>query len=368
MSTPRKILLFSLSLKKGGAENQLIKLAVFLKNIAGFEVSVVYFVDGNDFESTLYKHRIPYNRMSITQITGIINFLKFVNKYKPDLVIAFMFGASIIARFLKIFFKIPIITSVRNNEISERYRLLYRLTYKLDDATTFNSNYALEKFIKRKLTSSKRSFLINNAVSFSHPNDSEISTNAVENNNTLTLLSIAHFRPQKDYHTLFKAISLLKKNKICVKLYVLGHLFNQTWPYEVIKRLQIDANVIIVGFTDDIKRYLEIADVVVLSSLWEGTPNAVLEAMAFGLPIIASDIPGVSDLINKSKGGLLVEGQNSQSLADAIVEIYNTSPEERADMGARGRKYVFDNFEENAVYSTWLDLIEEVLSKSKWGR
>src|SRR5690606_7662395 len=129
-------------------------------NDAGFDVSVVYFVKGNDFEEIFQQNKISFTYFEIKKINGIFQLIKYIKKLKPSLMISFMFGANIIARFIKLFFRIPVITSVRNNEISGLYRFLYQWTYKLDNATTFNSQYALEKFIKEKITFPQQSFLV----------------------------------------------------------------------------------------------------------------------------------------------------------------------------------------------------------------
>src|SRR5690606_15940950 len=121
--------------------------------------------------------------------------------------------------------------------VSKLYYFLYKFTYRIDDMTTFNSAHALEKFKKKKLTSRERSFLINNALAINlrpfQPKD----------NSVFTLLSVAHFRPVKDYHTLFKAISNLKRQGKRIKLFVLGHLYGQNWPYEEVRSLGIEDNI-----------------------------------------------------------------------------------------------------------------------------
>jgi len=351
----KKIHFFSLSLKKGGAENQLTKLALFLQNNSDFNVSIIYFVQGNDFEEILRKNHISYKYFSLKKLSDFFKFVRYIRKYKASLIISFMFGANIIARFVKLFFRIPIITSVRNNEISKLYRFLYKWTYKLDNATTFNSQYALNKFINEKLTSPKKSFLVNNAVS--------LQTKAFKEreNDVFTIISIAHFRPQKDYLTLFKAVSLLKKENISVKLLVLGHLYNQTWPLETIKKLEIENEVNIIGFTQDTVKYLEMSDALVLSSFWEGTPNAILEGMANYLPIIASDIPGSRELVTKAECGFLFTTQNVESLKNKINEMINLSKEEKKQFGNNGYNYTMEFYEETKVYSKWEKIINDLI-------
>lgn len=350
------IIFFSLSLKKGGAENQLTKLAEFLIKNTAYSVTILYFVKGNDFEN-LEKQGIKVKFFSLRKIMGIYSFIHYLMKNRPILVISFMFGANIIARFTKLIFRFPIITSVRNNNISKLYYILYKITYHLDDFTTFNSKYALGKFLNIKISSKSKSLLINNAISIpKNPpkkNDNEV----------FTMVSLAHFRPQKDYRTLFEAIDLLKKDNISLKLYVLGHLYGNRWPFEMIKDLGIENQVDIVGFTMNTGKYLSSSDVLILSSLWEGTPNAILEGMSYKLPIIASRIAGVEELVEDSQCGLLFEPQNAESLKSSIIQMINFSKSKRHQMGKNGFEYILENFTDQTVYLKWINLINQVVNE-----
>lgn len=352
-----KISFFSLSLKKGGAENQLVKLALFLKNKANFDVNILYFVNGNDFEEVLKESNIEYQFFNIKKIKGFIKLFKHIKKQKPNLLISFMFGANIIARLIKFFLKTSLITSVRNNEISKIYKIIYKITYRLDNCTTFNSKYALDKFIKEKITNVDKSILINNAIQVLPIKP------LVRTNDIYTLVSIAHFRPQKDYKTLFEAISILKEENVPVKLYVLGHLYDQTWPYELIKELNIEQEIEMVGFTQDTQKYIDKSDALVLSSLWEGTPNAILEGMANYLPIIASNIPGSYDLVTNAKCGVFFETQNPTDLKNKIIETINYNKSKASELGFNGYNYVLENYESDNVHKKWLSVINSVLNE-----
>lgn len=351
-----KIIFFSISLRKGGAENQLTKLALSLKGNYKMEVEIFYFFKQNDFVQLLESKNISSQYYNIKTIPGFRNFLKSIKKNNPDLVISYMFGANILARLVKCLFKIPIITAVRNNEISKKYKILYRFTYYLDDATTFNSQFALDKFKKEKITKPNVSYFINNAIDII-----ENSAPSVPNDDRFTLVSMAHFRPQKDYRTLFHSIKLVKDAGFSVRLFVLGHIRNQTWPKELIHNLGLEQEIELVGFTNNTKEYFEKADVLVLSSLWEGTPNAVLEGMAHYKPIIASNVPGTQEVVENSKCGLLFQTRDQNNLKEVIVQMIQASDEERLQWGINGFNYILRNFKSEKIHEDWFKLISEVL-------
>ena len=190
MRKEKKIFFFTISLLKGGAENQLVKLAQFLsKN--GFKIKIIYGLPQNDFSKKLTAAGISAHFFNYRTFSGLISLLKFVAKEKPDLMISFMYAANLIGRMLKFFYKIPLFTSVRNNEISNTYYHLYKMSYKIDSISTFNSQYALEKFVKKRITDPKKSILINNAIIVPNKHINR------EDNVCFTLISIAHFRHKR---------------------------------------------------------------------------------------------------------------------------------------------------------------------------
>ena len=85
------------------------------------------------------------------------------------------------------------------------------------------------------------------------------------------------------------------------------------------------------GRRQDVSSLMKSADCLVLPSRWEGMPNVVLEAMAAGLPVVATDVDGIGDLIETGETGLLVPSQKPQSLAEAIQTVLN-DPERTAEM------------------------------------
>ncbi len=351
----KKITLLTLSLIKGGAEHQLVKLASNLKK-EGNDVTIIAILPKNDFKEIIYKNKINYKLLEFKNFLSLLKILSFFKKNKPDIIVSFMYGANMIGRFIKCFTGIPLITSVRNNEIDKKFYYLYRLTYWIDSASTFNSSYSLNKFIKDNLTNKNKSFLVNNSIDVSLKK-----VNTIKNEKRFELLSIAHFRPQKDYKTLLKAIKILKERNINVHLNVLGHLYEQKWPFELIEEYNLNDYVDIIGFTKQTEGFLDNSDAVVLSSLWEGTPNALLEGMANKLPVISSSIPGCKELILKSQAGLLFETKNPNDLAKKIIMLLEMNKNEREELGINGYNHILNHYESNIVFKEWNKIIDFVL-------
>jgi len=89
---------------------------------------------------------------------------------------------------------------------------------------------------------------------------------------------------------------------------------------------------LLLGVRDDAIRIVGACDIFVLASLWEGLPLAVMEAMALGVPVVATNVGGLRELVRDRVAGTLVPPRNERALAEAIAELA-TDPERRSAMG-----------------------------------
>jgi len=110
----------------------------------------------------------------------------------------------------------------------------------------------------------------------------------------------------------------------------------------------VDDIVEFLGTRGDVPAQLRQFDLFVLPSLWEGLPYVLLEAMATGLPVVATDVDGVREVIADRTEGVLVPSGNAQALATAVVELA-TDTARRADLGARGAQAVRQRFSLEAM-------------------
>ncbi|SRX75860.1 GalNAc-alpha-(1-_4)-GalNAc-alpha-(1-_3)-diNAcBac-PP-undecaprenol alpha-1,4-N-acetyl-D-galactosaminyltransferase [Aequorivita antarctica] len=354
MEQRKKIYFFTMSLAKGGAENQLVRLALYYKK-KGYEVTIIQTFPENDFVDELTKNQIDNLEFRYNSPNGIRGLFSFIKKNRPDVIISFMFAANLVARAVKFRFKTPIITSVRSEKISKLYNFLYRISYKIDDFTVFNSAVSLSVFREKHLTLQKKSIYIPNAIIID-------ALPVLESKNSVfTLISIAHFRPAKDYKTLFEAIKILNDQNVPIKLIVLGKTLGQEWPDIFLEKLGIKDLVEIKGYVPYPKEYFSKVDALVLSTFWEGTPNAILEAMANKLPIISTDITVCNKLITNAKCGFLSAPQDALDLSLKIQELMALPETEREMLGTNGYNYTVEHYSENIVYEQWEKLIDNLL-------
>ena len=110
------------------------------------------------------------------------------------------------------------------------------------------------------------------------------------------------------------------------------------------KKLGIANYVIFTGFRHDLPKIYSDLDIVVLTSLNEGTPVSIIEAMASGKPVIATNVGGVSSLVENNINGFLVNPQDVQALSDAIIKLLKDS-DLRQKMGREGQSSVFPRYD-----------------------
>ncbi len=138
--------------------------------------------------------------------------------------------------------------------------------------------------------------------------------------NYLKLISIGRLVDQKDHVTLLKSIKNLKK-KLKIKLILIGQGKNKIKITNFIKKNSLENDVLILNYKKNPYPYLKSSDVFVLSSLYEGLPNVLLEAITLKKFVISSDCPtGPKEILDNGKGGLLFKTGSYKSLSKKILE------------------------------------------------
>jgi len=161
------------------------------------------------------------------------------------------------------------------------------------------------------------------------------------------IVSVGNVNPAKGFQYLIEAISILRKEGFSVKLLIVGAVPETQRKYYqslaiLIKKHTLEKHVIFLGRTDDIAQLLALADLFVLSSVTEGTPMAILEAMAMKLPVIATDVGAIRELLEDGKRGLLVPPRDPKALARAISQCLANQLDTRM-LGRNARQWVVEN-------------------------
>ena len=161
-----------------------------------------------------------------------------------------------------------------------------------------------------------------------------------------TILTVANLRAEKAHEVLLAAAAELRPRHPYLRFLIAGDGPRLTELAKLASSLGLDSAVRFLGHSEDVPALLADADVFVLPSRSEAFPNGVLEAMAAGLPVVASRVGGLLDLIDEGRTGLLVTPDDPSALADAIESLV-LSPARAAMLGAAARdevagRYSFD--------------------------
>ena len=132
---------------------------------------------------------------------------------------------------------------------------------------------------------------------------------------------VACFKPQKAPLDFIKLASVIKKDFPAAKFILVGDGVLRKKISVLIKKLNLEEQIILTGWRNDIARILSCLDIFVLTSLWEGLPIIVLEAMAAGLPVVATDTGGISEVVLHGATGYLVKPQDRRALQDRVKEL-----------------------------------------------
>lgn len=144
------------------------------------------------------------------------------------------------------------------------------------------------------------------------------------------IMGMGGFRTQKDFPTLIKAFSLVRQNRPC-RLIILGQGRKENRLRKLCDELGINNDVCFPGFTDNPYPWLKRADLFVLSSLWEGSPNVLTEALAVGTPVVSTDCQsGPRETLQDGRYGELVPLKDPDTMARAIMHtLDNPLPTEQ---------------------------------------
>jgi glycosyltransferase involved in cell wall biosynthesis len=174
------------------------------------------------------------------------------------------------------------------------------------------------------------------------------------------ILGVGRLVPQKGFDLLLEAFARVAPSFPEWELRIAGDGPERDALEDLARRLGVAGRVRLLGRVEPIEGELRAAQVFVLSSRFEGFPNALAEAMAHGLAVISSDCPsGPSDLVRDGVDGLLVPPEDAGALAEALAALL-ADPARRASLASRAGEVVA-RFSEDAIVERWCALLDDVV-------
>tara|TARA_Y100000589_G_scaffold229556_1_gene216933 strand:- start:150 stop:1241 length:1092 start_codon:yes stop_codon:yes gene_type:complete len=322
-----KILLISASGKTGGGPSHIFLLKELLKDEFDFYLAMPFSISKSQIIDNKKYLNISERKISLIDIFRLIIFSR---KNSIDIIHAHGKGAGLIARIIKLFLKKPLIYTFHGIHIhclSRLNKYLYRgyenLTGWLDDEKVFVSLSEKIETEFFKICIGKNNSIINNSTR----KMTKIKINKERNNlkigiknNKKNIISICRLVDQKNIFEIFK----IAKNLQIYNFIILGegYLLDKAKIYLRDNNIK---NVYLFGNTIEIFKYLYESDLFLSTSLYEGHPISILEAMSIGLPIVASKVVGNVDTIKSGYSGFLYRLGDIKQASYFIEKIINNN-------------------------------------------
>lgn len=182
-----------------------------------------------------------------------------------------------------------------------------------------------------------------------------------QNSECPVIISVGRLQRMKNYQAAINACALLKDLNFAY--HILGDGDEEPALRKLIEEKRLANKVKLLGFQSNVAKNLSRSNIFLMSSYWEGFGLAVVEAMACGLPVVVSDVPGVREIVGQGqKSGFLVDPLDPVCIAEKLRYLI-LSPKLRADMGAYNRLYA-RRYSIDRTAQGYLNLYQKVLSYS----
>ncbi len=342
---PKRIFYLITDLDIGGAENMLFELAQridkskFIPEVGCLKGKGIV---GKKLEALGIKVKY-FHIEKLWHIYKLANVVSFLRQGRFDILHSYLFHANIIGRICGKLAGIPIVvSSIRVCEREKLYHLwMDRITNRMVDLEICVSKEVKNFTIEKAGISEHKLEVVENGIPDTFLD--AVTSHRNKKAHSLVVGTVARLSEQKGIEYLLYAAKKTIEQFPNITFIIVGSGPLASQLKELSIKLNISRNVKFIGFRNDIPELLSVIDIFVLPSLWEGMPNALLEAMAAGKPVIATDTGGSKDLIDSNINGVLVEPANSEALAEAILKLLG-DPAQRQRLGESAREKVKERF------------------------
>ncbi len=370
---PIPTLLMIQHLDNGGSERHFHDLASNLDR-ARFEPHVIYF-EGGEMSGRLEKLGwMPVTNIPITRATDMkalaaaLKIRSYIRRNNIRLMVTFHFVADFLGVLASLGRRQPAIVASRRDMGFTRTARQMRIGHWIDRRV--NRYIAVSGAVKNAVAARERIDPAKIEVIYNGTDFGALTSRTYDRaaerrargigDGDFVIGCIANFNPVKNHLTLVEALARLRATApdAPLKLWLAGDGPMRAVIEEKIKALQLDGCVILPGRSQAVARDYQIADAVVLPSDSEGFSNTIIEAMAFGRPVVATAVGGNPEAIQEGQTGLLVPPRDAAALAQALQKLAEDK-ELRERLGRQGRAQAMARFSFGAMMENTQRLLLE---------
>ena len=280
--------------------------------------------------------------------TGLVQLARELRSWPAHIVQTALPTSDMIGRTLGRLAGVPAIFSSirgRNVDKSNWQKWLDRRTAHLAEAIVFNDHDAVPFAMRHEGVRADQVVYIPNGVPITHARrpPSEIRAELHTPTEATVIATVARLHPSKGQEYLLQAFRLVRRRFPGTVLWLIGDGECRAALEGLARQLEIAEAVRFAGTRRDVRDILDAIDLFALPSLWEGMPNALMEAMAAGRPVIASDTDAIRELVIDRKTGWMVKPADAEGLARTMIEILGDR-HQAAEIGRAGMLYVQRHF------------------------
>ncbi|MEO6815146.1 MAG: glycosyltransferase family 4 protein, partial [Edaphobacter sp.] len=353
----------------GGGERIALKLAALLPQY-GYRASILTF--SADPANTLFEsapcpvYLLPLQRTyDGTALRGALALRHFLKQQKIQIVQTFFESSDIWAGFVtKLLSDAKLIWSRRDMGIlrTHKHEVAYRLMAGLPDAVFAVSELVRQHCIEEDRIDPDRVQTIYNGLDLA---DWDITSLSTPSRDRTLITSIGNIRYIKGHDVFIKAAAVIAPQFPHVDFSIAGGVLEPAY-FEELQSLVRDLNLSdrfrFVGSITNLQQHLSAADIFVLPSRSEGFSNAIVEAMAASLPVIATDVGGNAEAVQDGVTGIVVPAENPQALSAAMARLL-AAPVQAKAMGVAGKQRVAERFTTEAMMLQTTATYKKLLSQ-----
>jgi len=351
--------------RMGGAEKNLCEVVLHL-NKDEFTPFVLAFKGGEltqylaDQEINVHENGIK-KLFSLHTIMKAFDLYRFIRKERIDVVVTYHHDADIFGSVVAKLAGVPRVVSSRRDmgyQLQKKHVLFYRWFGFLFTHFITVSDAVKHEIMRRELVKKEKITTIHNGLDLElfslceQEKKKELQKELGLSAEKVSIGMVASFRPIKGQMYLVDAVASIKEWHDEVQIIVVG--YNDTDYFREVqarvKEMKLEKNFIFTGDRDDVPELLQLFDLFVISSVNEGFSNAIIEAMAAGLPVITANSGGNGEAVLHGETGLLFEPCNSNALAESLTLLLSDK-QMITRFGENGRARVTEKFGLNQMIS-----------------
>lgn len=362
-----KVVFLAGTLGQGGAERQLFYIVAALKN-AGAQPRVLSLTNGEFWEKRIKSIGVEVTWVGQSRFRALrlMKIVRELRRDRPDVIQSQHFYTNIYVAVAARILGLPEIGALRNDAIEELTSnpgFLGRRSLTMPRAIAANSNTGIQNAVRMGAARERLHPLPNVVDTALFKPRSEVRQSPVR------LLMVARLVPAKRVDRFISLMSELRqRTKQSVEAVVAGDGILRRELEEQTKESALDAGVFrFIGRVSETSELYHDADILVVTSDREGTPNSVLEAMASGLPVVATRAGGVADLVCDGETGYIIEPGDEKTLLTAVLSLIE-DPATRVQFGVNARARVEKHYALDLLPQHLLHLYEAVLAPELIGR